>query len=86
MNANSQTIKGTSKLRSTLEFEATELLRLWKYIKNVIFNLRNDFDISCRLMMVLARDTFEHNTTALPDFVIGFLENWYAGITGVLCI
>lgn len=81
----SEIISGTRKFRTSLEVEVTEIIKLWKYIKNMIFNLRNDFDVSCRLMMILSRDTFDHHTRKLPQFLMEILEKWYQSITESLC-
>merc|ERR1740139_841919 len=35
------------KFRSSLEQEVTQIIILWKYIKNLVLNIKPDFDVSC---------------------------------------
>lgn len=73
------------KLGSTLEKEVTQIVVLWKYIKNLILNLKKDFDVSCRLLKVLAKDTFDHHTKELPEWLIEIMEKWYQELLPTLC-
>ena len=73
------------KLGIILEKETKQIVILWKYIKNLIINLKNDFELSCRLLKVLSKDTFTHHTKKLPDWLIEIMSDWYDDLEPTLC-
>ena len=70
---------------TTLKREISHIIILWMYIKNLILNVKTNFDISCRLMKKMARDTFDHHTEELPDWLIDIMSKWYDEIDVKLC-
>ena len=74
-----------NKLGETLESEILEIIKLWKYILNLITNIKEDFEVSCRLMKKLARETFNHHTSALPSWLQEIMGDWYEDLELTLC-
>ena len=68
-----------------LETEIKEILKLWKYIKNLILMLKEDFSISCRLLQSMARETFDFNIKDLPDWLKEIFNMWYDDFQMTLC-
>jgi hypothetical protein len=73
------------KLGETLESEILDILKLWKYILNLITNIKEDFEVSCRLIKKLARETFNHHTADLPEWLQNIMEGWYQELELTLC-
>lgn len=70
---------------SDLEKEISEIVILWKYLKNLILNLVNDFDVSCRLLRVLVKDTMEHHTIKLPFWLKKIVYRWFEPLNQRIC-
>lgn len=73
------------KLGETLETEILDIIKLWKYILNLITNIKEDFEVSCRLIKKLSRETFNHHTADLPDWLQNIMEGWYQDLESTLC-
>ena len=70
---------------SDLKKEITEIVVLWKYIKNLILNLVSDFDVSCRLLKVLSADTVHHHTSRLPKWLQKTVFRWFEPLYQRIC-
>ena len=68
-----------------LENEIKEILKLWKYIKNLILMLKDNFALSCRLLKSMAKETLEYHTKTLPDWLMDIFSGWYADFEVSLC-
>lgn len=73
------------KLGETLESEILDIIKLWKYILNLITNIKEDFEVSCRLIKKLSRETFNHHTADLPDWLQNIMGDWYEELELTLC-
>ena len=73
------------KLGETLEKEAKQIITLWKYMKNLILNLKLDFELSCRLLKFLSKETFDHHTIDLPEWLVEIMKDWYDDLEETLC-
>lgn len=73
------------KLGETLEAEILDIIKLWKYILNLILNIKEDFEVSCRLTKKLSRETFNHHTEDLPDWLREIIGGWYEELELTLC-
>ena len=73
------------KLGETLEKEAKQIITLWKYMKNLILNLKLDFELSCRLLKFLSKETFDHHTEDLPKWLVEIMKDWYDDLEETLC-
>ena len=70
---------------SILEKEAMQIITLWKYIKNLILNMKQDFDLTCRLLKKLGKETFDHHTEEIPEWLIEIMSDWYDDLEPTLC-
>ena len=70
---------------STFRKEIEQILAVWKFIKKQILELKTKYNMSCRLLKRLSKNTVRYYVRDFPRWLRRIYFKWYKSLARDLC-